>query len=294
MNNTKKIIAVHDGGFHTDDVCAVATLELFLNEEVEVIRTRDQAKIDSADFVVDVGGVYDPKKKRFDHHQGAGKRDNGIPYAAFGLVWKEYGKKLCDSEAIAEMIDHEMVQPVDANDNGVSISNSKIKHVVPYTFDDIIKVFNSTWEETGRDVYDVFLELVEFAKGIIAREIVRGRSREKAWKIVEKAYDSAEDKRLLIFDKRYPVRDAVLNFDEPLFFVMPKVDGNWVVDAIKISPESFELRKKLPREWAGERDKKLAEISGVEDAVFCHLNLFMAVAKSRAGAIALAKKALEY
>ena len=32
-------------------------------------RTRDPALLDTCDIVVDVGGVYDPAKNRFDHHQ---------------------------------------------------------------------------------------------------------------------------------------------------------------------------------------------------------------------------------
>lgn len=37
-------------------------------------------------MVVDIGGVYDLETNHFDHHQigGAGKRENGIPYAAIG------------------------------------------------------------------------------------------------------------------------------------------------------------------------------------------------------------------
>ncbi|MEK7088001.1 MAG: MYG1 family protein, partial [Patescibacteria group bacterium] len=41
------------------------------------------------------------------------------------------------------------------------------------------------------------------------------------------------------------------------------------------------------------RDAKLAEVTGVPDAVFAHRNRFMAVARSKEGAIALAKLALQ-
>ena len=37
--------------------------------QLEIIRSRDPAVIDSADIVVDVGGTYEPEKNRFDHHQ---------------------------------------------------------------------------------------------------------------------------------------------------------------------------------------------------------------------------------
>ena len=77
MESDKKIIvATHNGSFHTDDVFAVASLSLaFSNEGLQVVRTRDQEVIKSADIVVDVGRIHDVDKNRFDHHQegGAGK-----------------------------------------------------------------------------------------------------------------------------------------------------------------------------------------------------------------------------
>src|SRR5690606_7569866 len=96
----KKTIVTHNGSFHADDIFACATLTLHLEQQgkgYKIIRTRDESRIDSADFVVDVGGIYDEKTNRFDHHQpgGAGSRDNGVPYAAFGLVWKHYGHLVC-------------------------------------------------------------------------------------------------------------------------------------------------------------------------------------------------------
>src|SRR5437764_1161911 len=94
-------IVAHNGNFHADDVFAVATVLLVLERSdfpawrqaiPKIIRTRDPKTIEKADFVVDVGGVYDAENNRFDHHQagGAGTRANGIPYASFGLVWKKF------------------------------------------------------------------------------------------------------------------------------------------------------------------------------------------------------------
>ena len=51
-------IVTHDGTFHTDDVFACATLSLaFQGREIEIIRSREQARIDTADIVVDVGEI---------------------------------------------------------------------------------------------------------------------------------------------------------------------------------------------------------------------------------------------
>ncbi len=44
----------------------------------------------------------------------------------------------------------------------------------------------------------------------------------------------------------------------------------------------------------GLRDEELQKITGVEDAVFCHKGLFLAVSKSKEGAVKLAELALSY
>ncbi|MDQ5931189.1 MAG: hypothetical protein QG674_355, partial [Patescibacteria group bacterium] len=106
---SKPIVAVtHNGSFHTDDVFATATLQLFYAErDLTIVRSREEKDIDSADIVFDVGGIYDPKTLRFDHHQkgGAGERENGIPYSSFGLIWKEYGAVLCGGAEVAQVVD---------------------------------------------------------------------------------------------------------------------------------------------------------------------------------------------
>lgn len=123
---------VHNGKYHADDVFAMAALKILLDpEELIIIRTRDPKIIDEADYVADVGGIYDPKKRRFDHHmrEGAGVRENGIPYASFGLVWKEYGEKIAGSKQAAEYIDRKLVQPIDGPDNGVELIDERIEGV---------------------------------------------------------------------------------------------------------------------------------------------------------------------
>ena len=88
------LIVTHGGKFHADDAWAVAVLQI-LYPEADLVRTRDPAIIDTADFVVDVGGIWDPATGRFDHHQKGftGARQSGVPYASAGLVWRDYGAR---------------------------------------------------------------------------------------------------------------------------------------------------------------------------------------------------------
>ena len=124
----KEKLVVHDGNFHTDDVFAVAFLMLLRGAEYfDVIRSRDEALIAEADWVVDVGGTYDHKTRRYDHHQnGAPVRDTGVPYSAFGLLWKHYGVEWCGSETVAKRIEEKLVVPIDANDNGITICTNTL------------------------------------------------------------------------------------------------------------------------------------------------------------------------
>jgi len=52
-------------------------------------------------------------------------------------------------------------------------------------------------------------------------------------------------------------------------------------------------RKNFPKLWAGLRDEELQNVTGVPDAIFCHRGLFLAIAKSKEGAIKLAQIAVE-
>ncbi|MBX4210712.1 MYG1 family protein [Candidatus Parcubacteria bacterium] len=296
MERSKKItIVTHNGSFHSDDVFAVATLLFVIDADFEIIRTRDEAIIEEADYVVDVGGIHDPHKKRFDHHQvgGAGKRHNSIPYAAFGLVWKHYGESITKDVEISESIDEFLVTPLDAQDNGVEIVQPLFKDVYPYSLQNFIQAFAPTWKEKTVDIDTIFLEMVAFAKALLDREIIRQKMKKEARLFVEHSYYSAKDKRIIVLDDKYSFRDILTSFTEPLFVIYPDNDSQtWHVQAVPTSPREFEIRKAFPYEWGGKRDKELQKLSGVSDAVFCHNKLFIAVARSKKGALQLAEIAI--
>lgn len=63
-------VGTHNGTFHCDEALAVYMLRTMDKyKDATVIRTRDPAKLDECDIVVDVGAVYDHDKLRYDHHQ---------------------------------------------------------------------------------------------------------------------------------------------------------------------------------------------------------------------------------
>ena len=80
----------HAGKFHADEVFGTVLLEKIF-KDISLIRLPEVDAFNLDDkLVFDIGGG------KFDHHQfgGNGARGNGIKYAAFGLLWREYGKEL--------------------------------------------------------------------------------------------------------------------------------------------------------------------------------------------------------
>jgi uncharacterized UPF0160 family protein len=288
----------HNGSFHPDDVFAVATIKLFLsNNEVEILRTRDSNIIESGDFVVDVGGKYDGKKF-FDHHQigGAGIRENGVPFASFGLTWKHFGEKICGLREVADSVDKRFVQFVDLVDSGVGEIKPFFKNILPFTVTDVITVFNQERNFNEDDDRLVFLEALSFAERILVNEIKWVVKKTKDEKDIIDIYNRSSIKNILIFEKNYSWEDILKDFKEVLFVVEPEDDrvsnGNWKIKCVRDNPNSFVNRKDLPKEWSGLRDGKLAEISGVEGAIFCHNARFMAINRTKEGAVKMAQKAL--
>jgi len=290
--NKKKILVTHNGSFHADDLFATAVLSILNNDNIKIIRTRNEKLIAKGDYVYDVGGIYNPETNCFDHHQkgGAGKRDNGIEYSSFGLVWKKYGEKICGSKEVGVRIEEKLVQSIDANDNGVNLFEVK-GEVAPYLIQDIFYAFRPSWREE-QDYDSCFMKLIPFVVEILKREIIKTRDMLEAEDIIKNTYVKAEDKRVIIFNEgSYPWEEVINEYPEPLYVIFKKSE-TWRAEAVRKEKYKFETKKPFPESWEGKRDEEMAKASGVPDAVFCHNGRFLVVAKSKEGIIALVQKAL--
>ncbi|VAW80491.1 MYG1 protein [hydrothermal vent metagenome] len=288
MNN--KTIATHNGNFHADDVFSIAAFKSIF-PSFKLIRTRDLKLIAKADIVLDVGGEYDPDTDRFDHHQrgGAGERENGIPYSSFGLIWQKYGLEICQgNQEVANAVDSGLVSTIDAIDcghvdgiyEGISLSQT-------------ISMFNPTWQEDSH--FDIcFDEAVDFASRILARFIASANGGISAKEIVAKAIESAKDPRVIVLEKFTPWKRTVHALsEEALYMVYPSQTGQWRIQTVPVELGSFEDRKPLPKQWAGLSDKELQEVSGIDDAMFCHNGLFIAGAETFESTMKMASIALK-
>ena len=285
-----KVIATHNGSFHADDVFSIAALKNIF-PSFKLIRTRDLDVIANADIVLDVGGEYDADADRFDHHQrgGAGERENGIPYSSFGLIWQKYGLQICQgNQEVADSVDAGLVSTIDAIDcghvegvpQGISLSQT-------------ISMFNPTWQEQSH--FDTcFEEAVEFASRVLTRFIASASGGINAKDIVAKAIDDAEDPRVIVLEKYIPWKRTVHALsEEALYMIYPSPSGQWRIQTVPVEPGSFEDRKPLPKLWAGLSDDALKEVTGIDDAMFCHNGLFIAGAESFESTMKMAAIALQ-
>ncbi len=288
-------ICVHSGTFHADDVFAVAILSLHLNTKIKIFRSRDPKVWAECDYVTDVGRIYDPSKNRFDHHQEDFKlmRPNGIKYAAAGIVWKEFGEKISGSSEIAKRVDESLIQAVDAEDNGQELFTPIFKSVNPYTISDMIADFNPTWKEDVHKTLPTFEYLVSVAKRIIERAVKDAHDEISGEEHIQKVYESAEDKRILVLDGEYSWKHYVEQLPEPLMVVKPIYSNNtWYARGVPVLGHKYKIRIEFPESWAGKSDEELEKASGVSGAKFCHKGRYLCFAYTKEAAIELAKLAI--
>jgi hypothetical protein len=92
-------IGTHSGHFHCDEALACGLLRILpAYADRKVLRTRDSDVLARCHTVVDVGGVFNCEKRRFDHHQRG--FEEFFPertlskLSSAGLVYKYYGKEV--------------------------------------------------------------------------------------------------------------------------------------------------------------------------------------------------------
>jgi uncharacterized UPF0160 family protein len=134
----------------------------------------------------------------------------------------------------------------------------------------------------------------DLAEGFLRRRVQAMRARLAAEAVVLAAHARSADLRVLELDRKLPWEGPVFAHGLPvLYAVYPVPNGNWMVDALPPKPGSFDQRLPLPEAWAGLRDADLAAVCGVPDAVFVHARRFVGAARSREGAMEMARKAIK-
>lgn len=77
-----------------------------------------------------------------------------------------------------------------------------------------------------------------------------------------------------------------------LYCIFPDTSGSWRIQGVPLSSHSFDLRKALPDQWRGLRDKELDKMCGIDGCVFIHASGFIGGHSTREGALEMGRKAL--
>ncbi|KAI6223658.1 hypothetical protein M3Y99_01440400 [Aphelenchoides fujianensis] len=206
-NETQRFIGTHDGHFHCDEVFAcwmLRTLPEFAAHRI--LRTRKAEVLEKCEIVVDVGAKFDPRTKRFDHHQkefnetmrslgGRRKADgfgDSLPFdtrlSSAGLVYAFYGKRVLrrvleqDGQAAVsedtlalyfERMYRNFIEAVDAVDNGIKQHADEPRYATPVSLQSLVKELNPAWNEEAREPDVQFSKAMALVGEIFTRHLLR-------------------------------------------------------------------------------------------------------------------------
>lgn len=301
---TADFLVTHSGGFHADELLSSVILTR-LFPQAKIVRSRAPEWITSGSdrIIYDVGGAYDAGARIFDHHQrGAPLREDGQPYSSFGLVWKHYGHAYLadygvpqsDIDAIHTSFDTSFVLPIDLTDNG-ALSPSTAGQLAGLTLPVLLETLKPAFDNKDPEADDrAFHAALAIARSFVEASIGKKAAKLRAETLVLKAIEATGEGRVLELPIGMPFRPAIVKAgaDHLLFVVHPR-DKDWCLTGIRRAEDGFELRADLPAAWAGLTNGDLEAASGVEGATFCHNGRFIAAAKTRGAALAMAEIAVE-
>ncbi|KAJ3129642.1 hypothetical protein HK098_000793 [Nowakowskiella sp. JEL0407] len=319
-------IVTHSGTFHADE--SLACYLLRLTDEFagsEIVRTRDPDIIAKADIVVDVGGVYDAQRHRYDHHQREFKETFSPKYdvklSSAGLIYKHFGRQVIanilkwsekdeKTELIFLKIYNDFILAFDGVDNGVTQYPTEIKPKYRDSTSIASRVadLNPWWNQPSDDLDERFLKAVEMTGSEFVNKVrYLGQSWLPARSIVEEGlayrFNIDPNGSVILFEQFVPWKQHLHLLEEeqnipeaqkPLYVLYPDESGKWRIQAVPKAPDSFESRKALPEPWRGVRDNALSELTGVPGCIFIHASGFIGGALTKEGVLGLARLAVNF
>ena len=240
----------HSGKFHADDVFSAALL-LYLNPEITITRG-NQVPENYEGLVFDIG------RGQYDHHQKDSRiRDNGVPYAAFGLLWEKLGPEILGEE-LALKFDESFVQPLDINDN-------------------------PGWDSKSSND-EAFFQAVSVAGMILENKFERYLGNERADRRVEEVLTEhaaslasgdtpAENTNILILPEFIPCQKR-LSETNIAFVIFPSNRGGYCIQPQK-KEYSMNYKCSFPSSWLGLEGEELSLVTGLKSAAFCHKGGFL-------------------
>jgi len=324
-------IGTHNGSFHCDEVLACFMLkQLPKYANSTIVRSRDPVKLDECDIVVDVGGVYDLAKNRFDHHQRTFSETYSsinpakswkIKLSSAGLIYVHFGREIIteilkkfspDSvvdEKLVDILENKMyeqfVREIDAIDNGVEIAEDR-KYEINTNLSSRVGHLNPSWNDKEADEEKQFekaLDMVgsEFEQRIKYYALVWWPARSIVVNAINDRFKIDDSGAILSIDGFCPWKSHLFQLETELkltnnelkYVIYNDTAGAYRVQCVPLSESSFTNRLSLPQEWCGLRDDELTKKSEIEGGIFVHMNGFIGGNKTYEGALAMLQKSLK-
>ncbi|KAK4748700.1 hypothetical protein SAY87_015286 [Trapa incisa] len=322
-----KRVGTHNGSFHCDE--ALGCFMIRLSSKfcgADIVRTRDPKVLDDLDAVLDVGGIYDPIRDRYDHHQKGFEEVFGYGFStklsSAGLVYKHFGKEIIAKELQLDeehpnvhllylAIYKSFMEAIDAIDNGINrydtdqppryVNNTHLSSRVGRLNLDWIDPDQSAEKENEAFRRAMALAGAEFLDSV--RFHVRSwlPARSIVVECLQARYDVDPSGEVMVLNRFCPWKlhlfelEEEMKIDPPIKYVLYQDERSksWRVQAVAVSPDSFESRKALPAQWRGLRDTELSNQTGIPGCVFVHMSGFIGGNQTLEGALAMARGALK-
>lgn len=322
-----KTIGTHSGNFHCDDALACFLLkQLPEYKDATVVRSRDPAVLDKCDVVVDVGAVFDPAKRRYDHHQkGFVETMNSLDpskkwttkLSSAGLVYAHHGREVIaetlgwkttdpNLEKIYDKVYENFMEEIDAIDNGISAYDGEPRYRINTNLSSRVSHLNPPWNEPNPDLYEQFLKAMkmtgeEFFDRVHYYATAWLPARELVLTALQKRQKVGEVGTLMIMESGgCPWKDHLLALEEEMsipgevkMVLYQDLNGSWRVQGVPVALGSFECRVHLPEKWRGLRDEALSQVSGIDGCIFVHSSGFIGGHKTKEGALEMATRTLK-
>jgi uncharacterized UPF0160 family protein len=220
-----KLIATHNKVFHADEVSAIALLQIFVDEDLEVCRVdHDTKDFDKFDMVIDVGRVFDGEKF-FDHHQYKGGKSSA------GLIWDYIG--LQDKYPKIS----KLVKLIDDNDTGVAKARE-------FEYSSLLKAFNHK-DIASKEQDEAFWKAVDFAKTIFRSLRDSQEALKEAKTIVANSYIFDRNMKIMELERFTPHWTSHINGElTPNIKAVvweDEIENNYKVKIVPKRVGSFEL-----------------------------------------------------
>lgn len=296
----KIICCTHNGAFHADDVVAYTILSVALDEDVELVRSRNPENWERADICFDVSGRYDGEKF-FDHHQTTADNRpihaDGTPMSSAGLIWEKFGMRYLEKETfipesmrkeIFNFVKDGLIREIDAIDNGVPDTK------IVYGISPVLAVFSPIWSPLEEeDAATSFLHASKVFWDYFRKILLNKSYALKKAEVVRDAFN------VPILDAAFlpaplPWEDIWMkelieqkDCDHLRWVAYPK-GQEWRVQALPSEKDNpFSMRCPFPETWRGRRNFPVQTVNREINVIFAHANGFLCVVENRDDALAL-------